>query len=47
VPLLAAQKTPEQYKNLIVCVGGYIDYFCNISKDLQQIVIDRSVFAFS
>ena len=45
--LLAAQKNPEQYKNLIVRVGGYSDYFCNISKDLQQNVIDRSEFAFS
>ncbi len=44
--LLAAQKNPEQYKNLIVRVGGYSDYFCNISKDLQQNVIDRSEFAF-
>ncbi len=43
--LLAAQKNPEQYKNLIVRVGGYSDYFCNISKDLQQNVIDRSEFA--
>lgn len=45
MPLLAAQKTPEQYKNLIVRVGGYSDYFCNLSKDLQQNVIDRSEFA--
>ena len=44
--LLAAQKNPEQYRNLVVRVGGYSDYFCNISKDLQQNVIDRSEFAF-
>jgi len=43
--LLAAQKNPEQYRNLIVRVGGYSDYFCNISPDLQQNIIDRSEFA--
>ncbi|MBE6657357.1 MAG: hypothetical protein E7604_02835 [Ruminococcaceae bacterium] len=43
--LFAPQKNPVQYKNLIVRVGGYSDYFCNISPDLQQNVIDRSEFS--
>ncbi len=43
--LLAAQKNPDQYPNLIVRVGGYSDYFCHLSRDLQQNVIDRSEFA--
>ena len=42
--LLAAQKDPERYSNLIVRVGGYSDYFCNLSPELQQNVIDRSMF---
>ena len=40
--LLAAQKEPEQYKNLIVRVGGYSDYFWRLTKELQQNVIDRT-----
>ncbi len=42
--LLAAQKCPAEYRNLIVRVGGYSDYFCNLSPDLQQNVIDRATF---
>ena len=44
--LLDAKAHPENHRDLIVRVGGYSDYFCNISKDLQQNVIDRSEFAF-
>ncbi len=43
--LLAAQKTPENYQNLIVRVGGYSDYFWRLSKELQQNVIDRTTYA--
>ncbi len=43
--LLAAQKEPDKYRGLIVRVGGYSDYFCNLSPDLQQNVIDRATFA--
>ncbi len=42
--LLAAQKCPSEYRNLIVRVGGYSDYFCNLSPALQQNVIDRATF---
>ena len=42
--LLEAQKNPEKYANLVVRVGGYSDYFCNLSPDLQQNVIDRTQF---
>lgn len=42
--LLAAQKEPDKYQNLIVRVGGYSDYFCRLSPQLQQNVIDRTMF---
>lgn len=42
--LLAAQADPDAHRSLIVRVGGYSDYFCNLSPDLQQNVIDRSEF---
>lgn len=43
--LLAAKEHPEQYQNLIVRVGGYSDYFCNLTPELQQNIIDRTSFA--
>ena len=41
--LIDAQKNPENHKDLIVRVGGYCDYFVNISKGLQDNVIARTV----
>lgn len=40
--LLDAQKNPENYKNLIVRVAGYSDYFNNIDKPLQDEIIART-----
>lgn len=37
-----AQKHPENYKNLIVRVAGYSDYFNNIDKPLQDEIIART-----
>ncbi|MCT4618025.1 MAG: glycyl radical protein [Marinisporobacter sp.] len=40
--LLKAQKNPDEYKNLIVRVAGYSDYFCNLDKVLQNEIIERT-----
>lgn len=40
--LLDAQKNPENYKNLIVRIGGYNDYFVEIPKEMQDEVISRT-----
>lgn len=40
--LRAAQANPEQYRNLIVRVAGYSDYFCNLSEALQEEIIART-----
>jgi len=40
--LRKAQKNPEEYKNLIVRVAGYSDYFCDLNKDLQNEIIART-----
>jgi pyruvate-formate lyase len=40
--LRAAQKAPEQYRNLIVRVAGYSDYFCDLGKALQDEIIART-----
>ncbi|OQA16576.1 MAG: Benzylsuccinate synthase alpha subunit [Chloroflexi bacterium ADurb.Bin360] len=40
--LRAAQRNPEQYRNLIVRVAGYSDYFCDLSEALQEEIIART-----
>ena len=40
--LLAAQKNPEDYKNLIVRVAGYSAYFTELSPGLQTEIINRT-----
>ncbi len=40
--LRAAQEDPEKYKNLIVRVAGYSDYFCDLAKALQDEIIART-----
>ncbi|QUH31346.1 trans-4-hydroxy-L-proline dehydratase [Vallitalea guaymasensis] len=44
--LLKAQENPDAYKNLIVRVAGYSDYFCNLSKALQDEIIERTEQSF-
>jgi len=40
--LRAAQEHPEQYRDLIVRVAGYSDYFCDLSPVLQDEIISRT-----
>jgi len=40
--LKAAQQNPEEYKDLLVRMAGYSDYFNDMNADLQQEVIDRT-----
>lgn len=40
--LRKAQKNPEKYKDLIVRVAGYSDYFVDLTEDLQEEIIRRS-----
>ena len=37
-----AQKNPENYKDLIVRVAGYSDYFNDLGEDLQNEIIQRN-----
>jgi pyruvate formate-lyase/glycerol dehydratase family glycyl radical enzyme len=43
--LRKAQQHPEQYKDLIVRVAGYSDYFCNLNRALQDEIIARTEHA--
>jgi len=40
--LREAQKNPEKYRNLIVRVAGYSDYFVGLGADLQNEIIKRT-----
>ena len=40
--LRAAQANPEKYRDLIVRVAGYSDYFCDLGRVLQDEIIART-----
>ncbi|MDR2570842.1 MAG: glycyl radical protein [Oscillospiraceae bacterium] len=40
--LLDAQERPDEYRNLIVRVAGYSDHFRNLSRALQDEIIERT-----
>ena len=37
-----AQADPDGHRHLIVRVAGYSDYFCDLSKELQEEIIERT-----
>jgi formate C-acetyltransferase len=43
--LRAAKADPEHWRDLIVRVAGYSDYFCDLSVELQDEIIDRTEHA--
>lgn len=40
--LRAAQKEPEKYRDLLVRVAGYLAYFTELDKDVQEVLIART-----
>ena len=44
--LLAAQKDPEKYRNLLVRVAGYSAYFVDLTPQLQNEIIQRTEHSF-
>jgi formate C-acetyltransferase len=44
--LLAAQKDPEKYRNLLVRVAGYSAYFVDLTPALQNEIIRRTEHGF-
>ncbi|HNU25190.1 MAG TPA: glycine radical domain-containing protein, partial [Planctomycetota bacterium] len=40
--LRAAQREPAKHRDLIVRVAGYSDYFCDLSRALQDEIIART-----
>ena len=37
-----AKENPEEYRNLIIRVAGYSDYFVSLGNDLQDEIIART-----
>jgi formate C-acetyltransferase len=44
--LIAAQKNPEEYKDLLVRVAGYSAYFVELNRALQDDIIGRTSLSF-
>jgi pyruvate-formate lyase len=42
--MIAAQHEPEKYRDLIVRIGGYSEYFTRLPKELQDTVIARTEY---
>ena len=40
--LRAAQREPEKYRSLLVRVAGYMAYFTELDKDVQECIIART-----
>ena len=40
--LRRAQEHPAEYRDLMVRVAGYSDYFCDLGRDLQEEIISRT-----
>jgi formate C-acetyltransferase len=41
--LRAAIKNPEDFRSLVVRLGGYSEYFRNLSPEMKQTILDRTV----
>jgi formate C-acetyltransferase len=44
--MLAAQKSPDKYKDLVVRIAGYSAYFTELSSELQNDLIGRTELSF-
>jgi pyruvate-formate lyase len=42
--MTAAQQEPEKYRDLIVRIGGYSEFFTRLPKELQDTVIARTEY---
>ncbi len=43
--LLAAQRDPDKHRDLVVRVSGFSAYFCDLSKAVQDEIIERSEYS--
>ena len=45
VGAIAAMAEPEKHRDLMVRVGGYTDYFVNLSREAQETIIKRTEYS--
>ncbi len=45
--LIQAQKTPEEYRDLIVRVAGYSAFFVELCKEVQDEIISRTMLGYN
>ncbi len=38
-----AYRNPQDYKNLVVRVGGYSEYFYQLNDELKRVIIERTI----
>ena len=43
--MIAAMAEPEKHRDLMVRVGGYTDYFVNLSREAQETIIKRTEYS--
>ena len=41
--LQEAYKNPDEYKNLVVRVGGYSEYFYRLTDELRKMILNRTI----
>lgn len=41
--LREAYENPDLHRNLVVRVGGYSEYFCNLSDELKKMIVERRI----
>ena len=41
--LLEAYKNPDKYKNIVVRVAGFSEYFYRLSNDMKKVVLNRTI----
>lgn len=42
IVLRTARAEPDKYRDLIVCLVGYCDYFCDLTPGLQGEILERT-----
>ena len=42
--LAKARRNPDEYRDLVVRIGGYTDYFTRLSPEMQDEVMMRTEF---
>ena len=40
--LLDARENPQNHRDLVVCVGGYADFFTTLTPELQDEIVRRT-----